>query len=203
MPRQKTHYPCLRKVKLSSKRFKQAFFKILLISLFLLSNNYASSATEHSSEKTFETRYSTIRYSKQEQVLELRKKIRGPKQAFSAATEKDRTVVSLKDDVDDIVDRVKRLLDMNPKDFHFTIYVLNSYADIKNAYLEHGMLGVAPVAFYSHNSRAIYLTTDRLTPGVLAHEIAHALINVYFTMPPPADMQEVLAQYVDKHLWDE
>ncbi|MEK6532141.1 MAG: hypothetical protein AABZ23_06595 [Deltaproteobacteria bacterium] len=112
-------------------------------------------------------------------------------------------MVSLKDNVDDIVDRVKRLLDINPKDFRFTIYIFNSYAGLENAYLEHGMLGVAPIAFYSHNSRAIYLTIERLNPGVFAHEVAHALINVYFAVPPPADMQEVLAQYVDRNLWDE
>ena len=37
--------------------------------------------------------------------------------------------------------------------------------------------------------------------GVLAHEVAHAIINQYFAVPPPSKVQEILSQYVDKHLW--
>lgn len=186
-----------------SKTFRQYFYKSLFISLFFLLHNYPALRAAQPSQKTLETRYSTIRYSKEAQLLDFGKKIRRDQQAFYPTLEKDRTVVLLKDNVDDIVDRVKRLLDINPRDFRFTIYIFNSYAGLENAYLEHGMLGVAPIAFYSHNSRAIYLTTERLNPGVFAHEVAHALINVYFAVPPPADMQEVLAQYVDRNLWDE
>jgi hypothetical protein len=32
--------------------------------------------------------------------------------------------------------------------------------------------------------------------------MAHAVINFYFKVPPPAKMQEILAQYVDLHVWD-
>ena len=64
------------------------------------------------------------------------------------------------------------------------------------------MIGTPPVAFYSHGMAGIYLTTERLNAGILAHEIAHAVINAYFVTPPPAKMQEILSQYVDRHLND-
>ena len=71
------------------------------------------------------------------------------------------------------------------------------------AYRGTGGLGAAPVAFYYHGARNISVAIDNITDRILAHEIAHAVICIYFGAPPPARMQEVLAQYVDKHLWDE
>jgi hypothetical protein len=65
------------------------------------------------------------------------------------------------------------------------------------------MLGAVPVAFYSHGSRTIVISIDDITDRILAHEIAHAVICAYFLPPPPVRMQEILAQYVDKHLWDD
>jgi hypothetical protein len=58
------------------------------------------------------------------------------------------------------------------------------------------------VAFYSHRTKAIYISLKSITDRSFAHETAHAVINFYFIIPPPGRMQEILAQYVDKHLWE-
>ena len=108
--------------------------------------------------------------------------------------------------MDNIVERVSKLLDMYPYDVHFTINLYHANKDIEMAFRELGGLRAlegVPIAFYSHKRKTIYVSIDKLTPGVLAHEIAHAIINVYFETPPPERMQEILAQYVDKHLWEE
>lgn len=117
---------------------------------------------------------------------------------------KDPAVV--KNRVDNIVDRVSKLLDMYPADLHFTINIYPNNRDIERAFRDLGGLRAlegAPIAFYAHKRNTIYVSIEKLTPGVLAHEIAHAIINVYFDTPPPERMQEILAQYVDKHLWEE
>jgi len=103
--------------------------------------------------------------------------------------------------VDRIVERVRTFLDMYPPDLYFGIYLFQTYDEIENAYKTMGILGKAPIAFYSHRTKAIYISIEDITDRILAHEIAHAVINFYFVTPPPGKMQEILAQYVDKHLW--
>ncbi len=112
----------------------------------------------------------------------------------------------VKNRVDNIVERVSKLLDMYPSDLHFNITLYPKDKDVERAFLSMGGLRIyetAPVAFYSHKRRTIYVSIEKLSAGVLAHEIAHAIINVYFDTPPPERMQEILAQYVDRHLWEE
>ncbi len=106
------------------------------------------------------------------------------------------------DNVDRIVFRVKTLLDMYPAELSFSIHIYETYSELSAVYRNIGMIGTPPVAFYSHGMAGIYLTTERLNAGILAHEIAHAVINAYFVTPPPAKMQEILSQYVDRHLND-
>ncbi|MDA8125832.1 MAG: hypothetical protein M0009_11680 [Deltaproteobacteria bacterium] len=102
--------------------------------------------------------------------------------------------------VDKIVETVSALLDMHPPKLQFTISLYKTGAEVAAAYRALGMLGKAPVAFYSHRSRTISVAIDDITDRILAHEIAHAIICAYFNPPPPARMQEILAQYVDLHL---
>ncbi len=107
--------------------------------------------------------------------------------------------------MDLLVDRVSRLLDMYPSDLHFKIYVHKTQKEIGNSYTHLSTLGAygrIPVAFYSHRNKAVYVSLENISAGILAHEIAHAVINFYFPEPPPERMQEILAQYVDKHLWE-
>jgi hypothetical protein len=108
--------------------------------------------------------------------------------------------------VDTIVDRVSDLLDMYPSDLHFSIYLYPNHKELEKTSIRIGALSIfdkTPVSFYSHKNRAIYASVEEITGGVLAHETAHAIINVYFSAPPPARMQEILAQFVDRHLWEE
>ena len=52
-------------------------------------------------------------------------------------------------------------------------------------------------AVYHHNENTIYISFSDLTVGMLAHEIAHAIISHYFVVPPPHKIQEVLTGYVE------
>jgi hypothetical protein len=38
--------------------------------------------------------------------------------------------------------------------------------------------------------------------GILAHEIAHSIIDNYLLILPPKATAEILARYVDEHLFD-
>ena len=42
-----------------------------------------------------------------------------------------------------------------------------------------------------------------INEGILAHEMAHAIIDHFFDIRPPRATAEILARYVDKHLNDQ
>lgn len=137
------------------------------------------------SEKTFITKYSTIHYSEDKDLDDFIWRLGGQRIDFSI----DKTLASNR--VDRIVDRVKAILDMQPDKFKIDIY------------LHRGPLDKNKVAYYEHRNKSIYISVDYTTDGVLAHEVAHAIISQYFTPPPPSKIQEILTQYVDRYLWSD
>jgi len=52
-------------------------------------------------------------------------------------------------------------------------------------------------ACYVHNDKAIYAADEGIRPGVLAHEISHAILMRYFVVPPPEKLQEIMCGYVE------
>ena len=57
-------------------------------------------------------------------------------------------------------------------------------------------------AWYIFEFNTIYLNVDDVHEGMLAHEIAHSIIDHYLTVRPPSATAEILARYVDGHLFD-
>ncbi|MCX5666928.1 MAG: hypothetical protein NTY34_01245, partial [Candidatus Omnitrophica bacterium] len=55
-------------------------------------------------------------------------------------------------------------------------------------------------SFYVHAYRTIYTSEESISDSVMVHEMAHAVIDNYFSVVPPAKVAEVLASYVDLHL---
>jgi hypothetical protein len=55
-------------------------------------------------------------------------------------------------------------------------------------------------AFYEPRGRTIFLSLADLHAGVLAHEMAHFILNESFSRHPPAPLQEEWAQYVEANL---
>jgi hypothetical protein len=148
--------------------------------------------------QNYSTVYATIRYDKAEDLYRFTRNI-GSGISFLGESPEHNPLLAKKR-VDKIVDKVMALLDMRSPNFHFSIYLCRTPAEVETAYRRTGMAGPVPEAFYAHANRSITLLPDTINDGMLAHEIAHAVISAYFGTPPPARMQEVLAQYVDSHL---
>lgn len=132
--------------------------------------------------KRFETNRATIFYSENGELSDFLWKIGRLRldQPVPTSLAKSR--------VDRIVEQVEAVLDMYPVNFHVDIYLRSGYEE-------------GNIAVYSNRTKSITVFVDRVTDGVLAHEIAHAVINAYFSTPPPSKIQEILCQYVDVHLW--
>ena len=131
---------------------------------------------------TLETRFATVRYTDEQELNGFIWRITGKRLAVQDSTD------LLTNRVDELVERVESLLEMYPTPLHFTIMLEPHYTN-------------GAIAEYSHHTRTIAVKVDRVTDGVLAHEMAHAVMNAFFPVPPPEKAQEILAQYVDAHLW--
>lgn len=168
-----------------------ALFSLQVSFLFCPSDLLAQELT-----KIDETKYATIHYSTDSDLNTFTRNISGGFTLFGGSKGN-----SPKNRIDKIVERVCELLDMHPPDLQFKIYSYSTFKELELEYRSITFSGMSPTAFYNHKTRTIYISVQDITDGILAHEIAHAVINLYFGVPPPRKMQEVLAQYVDKHLW--
>jgi len=134
--------------------------------------------------KILKTVYSTVHYSDDGMLRDFMWRVGGLRLAECADT------ALAESRIDRIVERVERVLDMYPKDFHVDIYLYSGYEE-------------GEIAFYSEDTASITVYVDRVTDGVLAHEISHAVMYEYFEVPPPRKVQEILARYADLHLWQD
>ncbi len=173
-------------------RYRAALFAVLL---FLFSPPLLA---QESPGERYQTRYADILYTREQDLRSFTSDIG---QGLSLWTESPRkNPVLTQHRVDGIVDSVIKLLDMRPVTLRFSIRLYRRQTDLEQAYRRIGVLREVPAAFYSHQSRTISVSLDNISARMLAHEIAHAVICAYFSAPPPARMQEILAQYVDEHL---
>ena len=129
-----------------------------------------------------QTKFAVIHYANEQEMMDFSWRISGQRFSFveSQAFATGR--------VDEIVSKVEGLLEIYPQNFRVDIFVASEDKE-------------GPSAFYDANKKSITAFLHRMTDGVLAHEIAHALISSHFSSPLPEKMQEILAQYVDRHLW--
>jgi len=136
-------------------------------------------------EKTFQTDYTKIYYLKDQDIYDFIWRLGGQRLEFL----QDPSLSSYR--IDRLVDRVQAILDMRPEALQFGIN------------LKRGILRDEKLAFYEYSSGDVFVSVDYVNDGVLAHEIAHVVINKYFNSSSPSKMQEILAQYVDQHLWSD
>jgi hypothetical protein len=149
--------------------------------------------------KVFEANCCSIKYQDDEHLRNFTFRIGGFKFTSDGL---DDNPANVKIKVDEVMGKVQSILDMHPSDLHISILLYPDHNTLDHIFRQLSSTGSTPIAFYSHKTKTIYVDISSVTSGVLGHEIAHAVINFYFVTPPPAKMQEILAQYVDLHLWD-
>lgn len=101
--------------------------------------------------------------------------------------------------VDIIVERVKRILEMHPRNFSVSVYILPDEKSVREAYRKKYYRDVEFVAFYAPAEKAIYIAAGETKSNILAHEIAHAVIDQFLGVAAPVKIHEILAQYVDEN----
>jgi len=158
------------------------FAIILLASLTVFVIPHHASAF---AEQAFKTKYATILYENEQEMSDFIWRLGG--QRLDPVSETELTSHR----VDRIIERVKAILDMRPH--HFTVSIKLT-----------GTLPAAQrIAYYDIKTKMILIAVPYASDGVVAHEMAHAVICQYFDEPPPSKIQEILTQYVDRSLWSD
>ena len=161
---------------------RPARFFIISAILFCCPQN-PSSAQDYN--KIFRTKYTTIHYERDEDIGNFTWRLGGQRLELP----QDTALANSR--IDKVIERVEAILDMQPKNFNVDIY------------LHRGKLEPNRVAYYENRAKSIHISIENSSDGVLAHEIAHAIVNQHFSVPPPSKVQEILTQYVDKYLWSD
>jgi hypothetical protein len=104
--------------------------------------------------------------------------------------------------LDSLFGRAREILDMYPEMPKIKIKI---FKDEDRLYKEYRKLtgnSGWTKAFYVHFYRTIFTSEDTITDSVMAHEMAHAIIDCYYKSIPSPQVSEALASYIDMHVSD-
>ena len=150
-------------------------------------------------------RFASIHYQEPGQLDRLARKIQPSaltvslNQIFMGTTRSTHEVKAGKY-VDQLFQRVQAVLEMPKHDMRVQIRLYRDQDELSAAFEEIAARPTQAPAFYWKETNAIYLNLERISLGILAHEMAHAVIAHYFIISPPEKISEVLCQYVDREV---
>jgi len=155
--------------------------------------------------KSFPTKRTTIRYLSDKDLKKFDKSIdyapgAGFSSMFSKANEKEQRA-KLKKKIDALFERVRAILDMKKYVRKVRIDLYPGKKQLHAAYQELFKRENTHRAWYSFKLHTIYIQVNDINEGILAHEMAHAIIDHFFKTRPPSATAEILARFVDAHLF--
>lgn len=185
-------------------RFKAWFF-LLIVALVSITIDLAYTQDEET--RVFSTRFCTVFYEKGVNLETVNRRISfrfsdlyNPARFTEEGTLLIEDILSGKFDA--IFNRVEEILDMYPSRIHVAINIYKTRDGLDSAYEEiFNEANTAP-SFYIYKTNTIYTTERAISANILAHEMAHCIIDHYFVVLPPRKIQEMLAAYADMHLND-
>ncbi len=176
---------------------------IILFTFFLLCHSVSgSSLAQPQAQEKISSRYATISYQGEPLLRSFNKRIKLGSLDY-LLKRRISGELSLQDQVsgkvDIIVERVETMLEMHPKNFRVDIIVVRSTDDVRALYKQKYRRDIEFLAFYSPSEKSIYISADEARSNILAHELAHAVIDQYFGVAAPVKIHELLAGYVSEN----
>lgn len=103
--------------------------------------------------------------------------------------------------LDTLFIQVSDILEMHLYSLNINIKICKSDADLNDIYNRLFNLSLGGrSSFYAYDFNSIYVSEESFKPGVVGHEMSHAIISHYFVIPTPIKVQEVLSMYVEYNL---
>jgi hypothetical protein len=152
-----------------------------------------------------ETAHTVIHYQSLEDLKKFNAKLDyGPEQwsldRRLSSSQLDSPVEIVKEKVDALYERVQEILDMHRKIPRVTIKIYRGRPQLTEAYSRIYKDECHFRAWYIYEKNTVYTNVEDLKEGILAHELAHSIIDHYLLIRPPVQTAEILARYVDDHL---
>jgi len=146
----------------------------------------------------------TIRYDHEFLLRDFQARLSASEKSFFMRRKKTGLTVSdeISAAVDGLLEQVQTILEMFPPDLRLTIVLLPSANGVREVYGRKYHREVDYIAFYAPRDKTIYLSVRDASLRVLGHEMAHAVVEHHFIVPPPTKVHELLAQYVEAQLID-
>lgn len=187
---------------------KQLFFfaAMTLFSLALRSEVHARFSLKNQWQR-IETKHTIIQYETLEDLKDFDSSIAYSPEGFSftnlfSAGDSDDPAGSLAKKLDSLYERVQQILDMRGMLKKVRINIYSNKRKLHEAYLSITGQECRIRAWYMFEVNTIYVNKDDVHEGIIAHEMAHSIIDHYFSVRPPSATAEILATYVDQHLED-
>jgi len=105
--------------------------------------------------------------------------------------------------VDLLFEKVQLILDMRKKMRKVRVRLFSNSDQLHQAFKKIFKRKCVVRGWYLFEFNTVFLNVDDVHEGMLAHELGHAIIDHYLTVRPPRATAEILAKYVDKHLFEE
>lgn len=191
---------------MTEKQQKQLIFLYLAIHCFLsLFLALPAEAFKLEPWHIIQTQFTTIRYKSHEDLIKFHDKIKfGPGEWNVSPTLSPLTETEIKhmvaQKVDAIFTKACDILDMKKRFQNVNIFLHPDTDSLKRTYKSIYPGECRLRAWYRFKNNSAYFNVQDIHAGMLAHELAHAIIDHFLTVRPPRQTAEILARYVDTHL---
>ena len=148
------------------------------------------------------SRHATLRYSDPQLVRQFNDNVHLGRSLQRILRQKNSVTVEEEAmaKVDIIIEKAMVVLDMYPDNMHIIVVLLPRAADVARVYMENYGRKAEYIAYYSLSQKTIYLSVRNVNLEVIAHEVGHAVVDHFFTVRPPYNIHELLAQYTAKNI---
>ncbi len=191
---------------------KQLFFfaAMTLFSLALgagVHARFSLGSQPRSQWQRIETKRTIIQYKSLEDLKDFDNNIDYSPEGFTftnlfSAGDSDNPSGSLTKKLDFLYRRVQQILDMRGMVKKVRINIYPNERKLHKAYRSITGRKCRVRAWYIFEVNTIYINNDDVDERILAHEMAHAIIDHYLSVRPPRATAESLATYVNEHLED-
>lgn len=180
-------------------------FILLILLCFTFYGDFRADPSGDIDWKCFETKFTLIRYRSPESLIQFVRKLNyGPQTPPLyppySDSKADPLIANVTQKVDAIYLRVQMILDMQRQVKKVTINLYPNQHRLQTAYAKIFSEPCKVRAFYVHKYNSLYLNAEDIHEGMLAHELAHAVIDHYLLIRLPTASAEILARYVESHL---
>jgi len=147
-------------------------------------------------------RHAIVAYQHRDELIAFNRQIRYGFQ-FGVPEGSDEALAALvAGKVDALYERAQQILDMRGKSEKVTIRLHPDSRRLHEIYQALFKAECPYRAWYLYEKKTVYINVADVTAGMVAHEVGHHIIDHYFKVRPPAATAEILARYIDAHLFE-